>query len=346
MAPSIPAITLEEHFLTAASAEKLDSGEHSTIGFLSGLTGRNLRTGLVDVGALRMQSMDEANISRQIVSHINMVPPTPSEAAAINDELCRTTRAHPARFAGFAALPLSDPEAAARELKRAVTDLGFVEALVENHVADRYYDDGSFWPVFQQAVELDVPIYIHPTFPTEEMIRVNYRGNYDQASASSIGAWVFGWHAEVAVHILRLYASGFFDVHPKIKLVIGHMGETLPFMIARIQQWEAGFKEVKRSFVDVWRTNIYVTTSGFFTLPPLRCLLDTMPVDHIMYSVDYPFNTNEEGASFLEQIEKERVFDGYGGGRSLSRIREGKCGEVVQAEIEEPRRALYGSKLL
>lgn len=104
-----------------------------------------------------------------------------------------------------------------------------------------------------------------------------------------------------------------FDEHPEVKLVIGHMGETLPMMIGRIAQWNRGFSGAKRTFEDVWKKNIYVTTSGFFDVPPLKLLLDTLPTDHIMYSVDYPFGSNEQGAKFLEQIEKENVFENHGG---------------------------------
>ncbi|KAB2575536.1 Decarboxylase orsB [Lasiodiplodia theobromae] len=214
--PSIPAITLEEHFLTASSAAKLGSGNRSPHDALSEVTGRDLRKGLIDSS------------------------PTPAEAAAINDELHAATQAHPDRFVGFAgAADGGDPVAAPRELRRAVTELG--------------------------------------------------------------------------VHILRLYASGLFDAHPEVKLVIGHMGETLPMMIGRIGQWQRGFSGAKRSFEDVWKKNIYVTTSGFFDVPPLKLLLDTLPADHIMYSVDYPFGSNEQGAEFLKRIEKENVFEKYGG---------------------------------
>ncbi|KAF4536389.1 2-amino-3-carboxymuconate-6-semialdehyde decarboxylase [Lasiodiplodia theobromae] len=267
--PSIPAITLEEHFLTASSATKLGSGNRSPHDALSEVTGRDLRKGLIDSS------------------------PTPAEAAAINDELHAATQAHPDRFVGFAgAADGGDPVAAPRELRRAVTELGFVGAL---------------------AVELDVPIYIHPAFPLEVVAKAKYQGNYDAFSASCIGSWAYWWHSDIAVHILRLYASGLFDAHPEVKLVIGHMGETLPMMIGRIGQWQRGFSGAKRSFEDVWKKNIYVTTSGFFDVPPLKLLLDTLPADHIMYSVDYPFGSNEQGAEFLERIEKENVFEKYGG---------------------------------
>ncbi|KAK7718006.1 hypothetical protein SLS57_006153 [Botryosphaeria dothidea] len=311
---SIPAITLEEHFLTTTSAAKLGSGKYSPLDALSGVTGRDLRKGLIDVGSYRLQSMDEAKISHQVISHGSLpIPPTPSEAAAINNELYRTTKANPDRFVGFATLPMNDPVEAGKELKRAVTELGFVGALVDNHAQGKFYDDHAYWPIFEQAIELDVPIYIHPAFPQEIVAKAKYHGNYDAFSASCIGSWAYGWHSDIAVHILRLYASGFFDAHPKIKLVIGHMGETLPMMIGRIGQWNRGFSGAKRTFEDVWKKNIYVTTSGFFDVPPLKLLLDTLPADHIMYSVDYPFGSNEQGAKFLEQIEKEGVFENYGG---------------------------------
>lgn len=198
--PPIPAaITLEEHFLTASSAAKLGSGKHSPLDALSSVTGRDLRKGLTDLGPHRLQSMDAANISHQVLSHGSLpVPPTPTEAIAINDELHKATTAHPDRFVGFAALPMGEPAEAARELRRAVTELGFVGALVDNHAKGRFYDDRAYWPLFGQAVELDVPIYIHPAFPLEVVAKAKYRGNYDAFSASCIGSWAYGWHADIA----------------------------------------------------------------------------------------------------------------------------------------------------
>lgn len=200
--PSIPAITLEEHFLTASSAAKLGSSGNrpSPLDALSRVTGRDLRTGLTDLGpAHRLQSMDAANISHQVLSHGSLpAPPTPTEAIAINDELHAATTAHPDRFVGFATLPMGEPVEAARELRRAVTELGFVGALVDNHAQGRFYDDEAYWPLFGQAVELDVPIYIHPAFPLEVVAKAKYQGNYDAFSASCIGSWAYGWHSDIA----------------------------------------------------------------------------------------------------------------------------------------------------
>lgn len=197
--PSIPAITLEEHFLTASSAAKLGTGNRSPLDALSSVTGRDLRKGLIDVGPHRLQSMDDANISHQVISHGSLpVPPTPTEAIAINDELHAATKAHPDRFVGFATLPMGDPAEAAKELRRAVTELGFVGALVDNHAKGRFYDDHAYWPLFEQAVELDVPIYIHPAFPLEVVAKAKYHGNYDAFSASCIGSWAYGWHSDIA----------------------------------------------------------------------------------------------------------------------------------------------------
>lgn len=196
---SIPAITLEEHFLTTTSAAKLGSGKYSPLDALSGVTGRDLRKGLIDVGSYRLQSMDEAKISHQVISHGSLpIPPTPSEAAAINNELYRTTKANPDRFVGFATLPMNDPVEAGKELKRAVTELGFVGALVDNHAQGKFYDDHAYWPIFEQAIELDVPIYIHPAFPQEIVAKAKYHGNYDAFSASCIGSWAYGWHSDIA----------------------------------------------------------------------------------------------------------------------------------------------------
>jgi len=205
-------------------------------------------------------------------------------------------------------LPMSNPIGAAAELERCIKELGFAGALVNNHLDGQFYDDPKFWPVFEKAVELDIPIYLHPTFATDEELDITYRGNYSEGIAKIISGRGWGWHTETGLHILRLFASGVFDVHPTLKLIIGHMGEMLPFQLDRIYPMTEGmgsggiFKHINRGLREVWKENIWVTTSGMFSLAPFACLLRMSDISKIMFSVDYPFADNRNGLKFMEDL--------------------------------------------
>ena len=291
-----PIITLEEHFASRRVTEANDESRALYEQFPAPIMAK-----LYDLDKSRIEDLDKGNVSVQVISH------GPAEAnhevcTAVNDELAAAVRKHPSRLAGFATLPMDDPPAAAAELERAVRELGFVGALVDCHVDGQFYDGESFWPVFARAQELDVPIYIHPTFASEAM-EANYKGNYPDFVGKALSAFGWGWHVETGHHILRLYAAGLFDKFPKLKIIIGHMGEMLPFQLDRSAGVMDRVSPKARGFKQVWRENLWVTTSGMFTLPPLRCLLDTTPIEHVLYSVDYPFSANEKGYGFLEEIK-------------------------------------------
>jgi predicted TIM-barrel fold metal-dependent hydrolase len=132
----------------------------------------------------------------------------------------------------------------------------------------------------------------------------HYKGNYDDSVALALSAFGWGWHAETGHHVLRLFASGLFDKYPKLKIIIGHMGELLPFQIDRIAGRAKRWGNRERDLMEVWKNNIWITTSGMFSLAPLACLLQTTTIDHVLYSVDYPFSSNETGMKFFEEIKK------------------------------------------
>jgi len=240
-----------------------------------------------------------------ILRHPPCIDSVCSEA---NDDLASAISKHPTRLAGFAMLPMSEPAAAAKEVERCVSQLSFLGALVDNHINGQFYDDERFWTVFEKAQQLDVPIYIHPTFAADSMMD-HYKGNYDDSIATALSAYGWGWHSETGLHILKLFASGLFDRFPKLKIVIGHMGEMLPFQLERViaisERWGK-----KRGLREVWHRNIWITTSGMFALAPLACLLQTTSIDHVLYSVDYPFSANEKGLEFFEEIEKSGLIKG------------------------------------
>ncbi|KAK4543511.1 hypothetical protein LTR36_005405 [Oleoguttula mirabilis] len=293
-----PLIALEEHFLSNkinGAVERYQS------------VGAHLLPKLQSLGDERLKDMDAGSLNLQVLSHTPLSAPA-DECRQANDQLAEACRNRPKRFAGFAMLPMQDPTAAADELERAVTQLGFVGALVNNHVEGTFYDDEKFWPVFERAVELDVPIYLHPTFASDDMLE-HYKGNYSDKTAFGLSTAAWGWHTETGLHILRLFASGLFDKLPGLKIAIGHMGEMLPFAFDRILPLSKGWGDRKRDLKTVWAENIWITTSGYFSLAPLSCLLQVSSVDKIMYSVDYPFSTNEKGLAFVKEMQASDLVD-------------------------------------
>ncbi|KAF7622633.1 hypothetical protein AFLA_009958 [Aspergillus flavus NRRL3357] len=315
-----PFITLEEHYASPKVREASSEAREHYAYFPPAIMSK-----LESLGEERIQDLDKGNVSLQVISHGpgNLSPPLCSE---VNNDLASAIARNATRLAGFAMLPMSEPAAAVAELERCVTELGFVGALVDNHLDGQFYDDERFWPIFEKAQQLDVPIYIHPTFASDSMME-HYKGNYSDSVALALSAFGWAWHAETGHHILRLFASGLFDRFPRLKIVIGHMGELLPFQLDRVfaisDRWGR-----ERSFREVWRNNIWITTSGMFSLTPLACLLQTTSIDHVLYSVDYPFSPNEKGWQFFEEIEKSGLITGrdlelfaYQNAEALLRVR-------------------------
>ena len=267
-----PLIALEEHY---------DSGVLSAQDELHTNLPAHLHDHLHDLGHDRIEALDEGNVRIQVISHIGC--PTPIDGCvAANNKLgtaCKSSK----RFAAFACLPMHNPTAAVRELERTVKDLGFVGALINNNADDgSFYDDEKYWPIFAKAVDLDVPIYIHPSYPVESS---RYDGNFSPAAKIMMSASGWGWHSECGLHFLRLFASGLFDRYPTFKLIIGHMGEMVPYMLDRIAKTSRHWGKFQRDLKTVWRENVWVTTSGLFTLPPFECLIKTTPVEHVMYGI-------------------------------------------------------------
>jgi len=250
--------------------------------------------------------MDAGSVSLQIISH-GPLDASSDLCREANDELATATSRHSTRLAGFAMLCMSEPEAAAKELRRCVTEHKFVGALINNHLNGTFYDDEKFWPVFAAAEKLDVPIYIHPTFASDDDAN-KYAGNFSSKAAFVMSSSAWGWHSETGLHVLRLWAAGLFDRFPKLKIVIGHMGEMLPFQLDRIAVQTKGWSDhIERDLMTVWRENFWITTSGMFTFPPLKCLVDMIGWEKVLYSVDYPFSTNERGLEFVKALESSGI---------------------------------------
>jgi predicted TIM-barrel fold metal-dependent hydrolase len=265
------------------------------------------RDKLFDVGKDRIADMDAAGIDVQVLSlsgSLDRLDPAFATALArdTNDKLALAVQAHPDRFAAFATLALQEPEMAALEFERCVRKLGFKGALVNGTSDGLFLDHPRFTPLFETAQALDVPIYLHPAPPPEEVRKVYFSGlPPNPGFVLSTAGW--GWHAETGLHCLRLIVSGLFDRFPRLKIIIGHMGEALPFYIARADAFlSRSAAHLKRGIAEYFHEHFYITTSGCFSLPPFLCALQVAGADRILFSVDYPYDSNAAGRAFLNAL--------------------------------------------
>lgn len=265
---------------------------------------------LKTLGEERIADMDAAGIDMQVLSHTVPSPEILDAARAIplaqrvNDEMAEAVTRYPQRYAAFATLPIADPSAAARELERTVQQLGFKGAMINGITQGRFLDDPFFTPVFACAEALDVPLYLHPA-PPPKPVEVAYFSGLDPALAQILSIAGWGWHAELGLHTLRLIASGLFDRFPRLQIILGHMGEMIPFFLARIDAAVtpvAMHTGLKRRIADYFHDNIHITTSGLFTAPPFYLALAVIGADRILFSVDYPFSSNHQGRQFLDSL--------------------------------------------
>ncbi|GAB7366477.1 hypothetical protein MBLNU230_g8271t1 [Neophaeotheca triangularis] len=297
--PLPPLIALEEHFFSSTVLNSLDDKYVEQFKAIPGL-----REKLSSLSSVRLNDMNANQISLQIISHApSGGVPSPSQCHSANNELAAAVQAHPTRFAGFAVLPMGSPSAAATELARCKHDLHFVGALIDNHAAGTHYDGPAYHAFWQAAQDLDMPIYLHPTWPTPEMASRNTGENITSGASKSLGSSGWGWHSDCGLHVLKLFAAGIFDRFPRLKIVIGHMGEMLPFQLERIFALSQRWGERQRVFRTVWRENLWVTTSGVWSLAPLACLLVNTDPKRILFSVDWPFEKNENGVKWMEELE-------------------------------------------
>jgi 2,3-dihydroxybenzoate decarboxylase len=266
-----------------------------------------IRERIHDVGAGRLRAMDEAGIDIQILSHGAPAVQRLDAATAIplargaNDRLKRTIDAHPDRFAGFATLPTADPQAAADELERAVTELGFKGAMVHGLCNGVFFDDKRFWPICARAEKLDVPLYMHPAAPHPAVVEAYYK-EYAADFPSLLGpGW--GFTVETATQGIRLVLSGVFEAHPNLKIILGHLGEGLPFSLWRIDQSLSRGGNKPMAFRETFRRHFWITTSGNFSTPALLCSMMELGVDRILFSVDYPFVDNLPGTKWLHDLQ-------------------------------------------
>ncbi len=286
-----------------AHAKIIAIEEHFTSSKLRALRGDKdtpLQRKLDDLGELRIREMDEAGIDLQILSENNPATQNLDAETAValardsNDLLHETVRRHPDRFAGFATLPTPDPAAAADELERAVVRLGFKGAMIMGLTHGRFIDDARFRPIFERAAALDVPVYIHPTPPHPAVMEAYFK-DYPALAGAPLGFTI-----ETLTHSYRLIVSGLFDALPNLKIIVGHLGETAPYLLWRTSDTLARQFTMPRSFADYYRTHFWLTTSGAFSDTALTCAIAEMGVGRILFSVDWPFQGNLAGRRWLD----------------------------------------------
>jgi predicted TIM-barrel fold metal-dependent hydrolase len=276
--------------------------------------------------------MDAAGIDVQILSNVpgaEAVEPSLAVdlARQANDTVAAAVAQHPDRFRGFATLPMRDPAAAAAELERAVHDHGFVGALINGHVNGRYLDDKFFWPVFECAEALGVPIYLHATVPPQPVIDAYY-GGFDPAVSAMLSIAGVGWHIDTGIHCIRLILGGLFDRFPGLQIIVGHQFEALSWMVWRADySFPVGESGLKRTIKEYLRENFYggILAGEYANQPPgavddswslsfnaYLAMVNVIGIDRIVFTTDYPFSSIKAARQFFDRLpinpaDKEKI---------------------------------------
>jgi 5-carboxyvanillate decarboxylase len=282
-----------------------------------------------DLGEQRIHDMDSTGIARQILSLTNpgvqLFDPAEGAAMAVsfNDQLAEAIRRHPDRFSGLAAIAPQNPAAAAKELERGVRKLGLKGAIINSNTQGEYLDDPKFWDIFAAAESLDVPIYLHPSTPSARM--------YAPFAEWGLEGAIYGFAVETSLHLLRIILSGVFDRFPKLRMVVGHLGEGLPYWFFRLDFFHRAnvasnrypnVKKLKKQPSDYLCENVWVTTSGMAWEPPILYCQKVLGTDRVLYAMDYPYQFVPEEVKVtdnlpisaadkkqLYQSNAEKVFD-------------------------------------
>jgi 5-carboxyvanillate decarboxylase len=331
-------IAIEEHFWTKdylnylrsrkeyPKVETVEDAEHNNIElYWRSLSVKSplqpqLRSSLLDLSEGRIKAMDECGIDLQVLSLAipGVEPLEAADAIAIarstNDELAGVIKRYPRRLAGFAALPAQQPDVAAYELERTVKELGLKGGLINSHVRGEYLDDEKYWVIFEVAEKLDVPIFLHPRMPSPDMEKPFI--TYPALTGS-----IWGFAAETGLHVMRLISSGVFDKYPHLKIILGHLGEALPFWQWRLDnRWlreglglDPRLKKLQKKPSQYIKDNIFVNISGMFWEPALLCTYSALGAEKILFAVDYPYESNREAVDFMDLApisdnDKEKIY--------------------------------------
>ncbi len=319
--PKYLRIATEEAWATAELLDGykkiLEDGSYDDPGFISlwghyagNLTDRPLfiRERLPDMGERRIKDMDDTGIARQILLLTSPGVQVFDRDTAVglardsNDQLEEAVRKHPDRYTGLAAFAPQDPAEAAREIERSVK-LGMKGAVVNSHTHNEYLDDPKFYAIFEACEHLDVPLYIHPQTPSRQMIQPFMERGLDGA--------IFGFAVETGLHLLRIVVAGVFDRFPKLQIVVGHLGEGLPFWLYRLDYMHAAgmkanrYKSIaplERKISEYMQQNVYVTTSGMPSVPSIMLCQQVLGIDRVLYAMDYPYQFVPEEVAMSDAL--------------------------------------------
>jgi predicted TIM-barrel fold metal-dependent hydrolase len=312
-------ISLEDHFLHPKVWEILPKEMKDKYDLL--------KDALFDIGEGRIKQMDAAGIDFQVISHVEpdvkLIKDTNEAiklAKEINNYLSDAVKKFPDRLGGFAVLPMQSPDDAALELERTVTELGFKGAMIDGHTNGAYLDDASYAVLLKKAEKLDVPLYIHPTDPPKEIAEKYFENN-----DAVITGWA--WQVETSIHLIRMINKGIFDKYPKLKIIVGHMGELIPYGFTRLNtsltvgNWIIKSDNTqKMNLYYYFKNNIYITSSGVFDEPVFRCAKEMIGLDNMMFSVDFPFQDNVKATEFLEKLSLNHKEKNHFAGEKASHL--------------------------
>jgi 5-carboxyvanillate decarboxylase len=288
-----------------------DPGFHQLWGFFAGDSdlARNHRRRIIGLDEERIGDMDASGIDMQVLAlgspGVQLFDPetATSLAASANDQMAEGISKHPERFVGLAAFSPLDPDNAAKELERGVTKLGLRGGILNGHTLGTYLDDERYWPVFEAAESLDVPIYLHPNMPSPQMIQ--------PFLSRALDAAIYGFACDTGLHALRLLVAGIFDRFPKLQIILGHCGEALPYWLYRIDFMHTriastgrhpNVKPLRRRAWDYLCDNFHYTSSGVGWTPPIKFVMDTVGTDRMMYAMDYPWQFVKEEVGELDAM--------------------------------------------
>jgi len=291
-------IALEEHFMSPG----LDEYWRPTMADVPAKIFEAIQARLTNFGDLRLGEMDGAGIAMAVLSIAGPGVQVESDArratakaAEANDFLAREIGKRPQRYQGFAHIALQDPVAAAAELERCATQLGFKGAMINGQTLGHYLDERQFDPFWAKAEELQTWIYLHPADPVQAYASF---GPYKELTRST-----WGWGVETGTHALRMVFGGVFDRFPKARLLLGHLGETLPYLLWRLDSRAKLYGvKLKKEPSQYIRDNIAVTLSGMYSAEPLQCALAALGASRVMFSADYPFESIAEAGHFMDSV--------------------------------------------